>query len=82
MQNVLHWKIPRSFFRAPHTSIITQSSSLTHVLLLQVTAFGLGFFLTPMPAVRNFSLCACLAVLLDFVLQVCTDSEHLTAQWK
>ena len=32
-------------------------------------AFGLGA-LTPMPAVRNFSLCACAAVLLDFVLQV------------
>lgn len=35
----------------------------------EVVAFGLGGFST-MPAVRNFSLCAALAVALDFLLQV------------
>lgn len=38
-------------------------------LSAEVVAFGLGAFST-MPAVRNFSICASLAVLLDFVLQV------------
>lgn len=36
----------------------------------EVVAFGLGFWLSAMPAVRNFSLCAALAVALDFLLQV------------
>jgi Niemann-Pick C1 protein len=35
-----------------------------------VLAFALGAALTPMPAVRNFSVCAAVAVGLDFVLQV------------
>ena len=35
----------------------------------EVVAFALGGFST-MPAVRNFSICAALAVLLDFLLQV------------
>ena len=38
----------------------------------EVLAFGLGS-LTSMPAVRNFSICAALAVLLDFLLQVTTS---------
>jgi hypothetical protein len=36
----------------------------------EVLAFGLGA-LTSMPAVRNFSVCAAIAVGLDFLLQVC-----------
>jgi hypothetical protein len=39
------------------------------LLPLQVLAFGLGA-LTSMPAVRNFSICAAIAVGLDFLLQV------------
>jgi hypothetical protein len=35
----------------------------------EVLAFGLGA-LTSMPAVRNFSICAAIAVGLDFLLQV------------
>ena len=34
----------------------------------EVVAFALGGF-SAMPAVRNFSICAALAVLLDFLLQ-------------
>eukprot|EP00775_Hariotina_reticulata_P001814 gene1814-2147_t len=43
--------------------------SITLAASCEVLAFGLGA-LTPMPAVRNFSLCAATAVLLDFLLQV------------
>eukprot|EP00879_Flechtneria_rotunda_P012269 GHRR01012815.1.p1 GENE.GHRR01012815.1~~GHRR01012815.1.p1 ORF type:complete len:1130 (+),score=344.72 GHRR01012815.1:967-4356(+) len=43
--------------------------SITLAASCEVLAFGLGS-LTPMPAVRNFSLCAATAVLLDFILQV------------
>lgn len=51
--------------------------AIVHPLLLppppqppaQVLAFGLGA-LTSMPAVRNFSICAAIAVGLDFLLQV------------
>jgi predicted exporter len=35
----------------------------------EVLTFGLDA-LTPMPAVRNFCICAATAVLLDFILQV------------
>lgn len=41
----------------------------------EVVAFGLGFWLSAMPAVRNFSLCAALAVALDFLLQVREGGE-------
>ena len=44
--------------------------SITLAAACEVLAFGLGAALTPVPAVRNFSVCAALAVLLDFVLQV------------
>lgn len=44
--------------------------SITLAASCEVLAFALGALLTPMPAVRNFSVCAALAVLLDFVLQV------------
>ncbi|KAF6262418.1 multidrug efflux transporter AcrB transmembrane domain-containing protein [Scenedesmus sp. NREL 46B-D3] len=43
--------------------------SITLAASCEVLAFGLGA-LTPMPAVRNFSICAATAVLLDFILQV------------
>jgi hypothetical protein len=43
--------------------------SITLAATCEVAAFGLGA-LTSMPAVRNFSMCAAVAVLLDFVLQV------------
>eukprot|EP00878_Enallax_costatus_P015127 GHUV01015839.1.p1 GENE.GHUV01015839.1~~GHUV01015839.1.p1 ORF type:complete len:1041 (+),score=174.75 GHUV01015839.1:474-3596(+) len=43
--------------------------SITLAASCEVLAFGLGS-LTPMPAVRNFSICAATAVLLDFILQV------------
>lgn len=43
--------------------------SITLAAACEVLAFGLGS-LTPMPAVRNFSICAATAVLLDFILQV------------
>lgn len=44
--------------------------SITLAAACEVAAFGLGGVLTSMPAVRNFSLAAAAAVLLDFVLQV------------
>ncbi len=44
-------------------------AALTLCTVAEVVAFGLGAFST-MPAVRNFSICAALAVLLDFCLQV------------
>ncbi|EIE26672.1 multidrug efflux transporter AcrB transmembrane domain-containing protein [Coccomyxa subellipsoidea C-169] len=43
--------------------------SISLAATAEVVAFGLGAFST-MPAVRNFSICAALAVLLDFCLQV------------
>ncbi|CAL8466999.1 g6535 [Coccomyxa elongata] len=43
--------------------------SISLAATAEVVAFGLGAFST-MPAVRNFSICAALAVLVDFVLQV------------
>lgn len=43
--------------------------SITLAASCETLAFLLGA-ITPMPAVRNFSLCAALAVLLDFILQV------------
>ena len=43
--------------------------SITLAAACEVLAFGLGAF-TSMPAVRNFSLCAAVAVLLDYALQV------------
>lgn len=43
--------------------------SITLAAAAETLAFALGG-LTPMPAVRNFSLCAALAILLDFLLQV------------
>jgi Niemann-Pick C1 protein len=44
----------------------------------EVVAFGLGA-LTSMPAVRNFSICAAIAVALDFVLQVMFGGLGVTA---
>jgi hypothetical protein len=43
--------------------------SITMAACCEVLAFGLGA-LTSMPAVRNFSICAAIAVGLDFLLQV------------
>jgi dihydroorotase-like cyclic amidohydrolase len=43
--------------------------SITLAAAAETLALALGGF-TPMPAVRNFSLVAALAVLLDFFLQV------------
>ena len=43
--------------------------SITLAAACEALAFGLGG-LTTMPAVRNFSLCAAVAVLLDYALQV------------
>ncbi|KAK9823955.1 hypothetical protein WJX72_006638 [[Myrmecia] bisecta] len=43
--------------------------SISLAAACEVVAFGLGA-LTPMPAVRNFSLVAAVAVLLDYLLQV------------
>ena len=43
--------------------------SITLAAACEALAFGLGG-LTSMPAVRNFSLCAAVAVLLDYALQV------------
>lgn len=43
--------------------------SITLAASCEALAFGLGG-LTTMPAVRNFSLCAAVAVLLDYALQV------------
>lgn len=43
--------------------------SITAAAACEVLAFALGAT-APMPAVRNFSICAALAVFLDFVLQV------------
>jgi Niemann-Pick C1 protein len=43
--------------------------SITLAASAEVLAFGLGA-LSPMPAVRNFSVCAAVAIALDFVLQV------------
>lgn len=40
----------------------------------EVVAFALGGF-SSMPAVQNFSICAALAVFLDFGLQVCTQRD-------
>ncbi|GIL49416.1 hypothetical protein Vafri_5759 [Volvox africanus] len=44
--------------------------SITLAATCEVAAFALGGLLTSMPAVRNFSLAAAVAVALDFVLQV------------
>lgn len=45
--------------------------SITLAAACEVLAFGLGA-LAGMPAVRNFSICAAVAVALDYLLQVCT----------
>lgn len=53
--------------------------SITLAASCEVLAFGLGA-LTPMPAVRNFSICAATAVLLDFILQVgAAVKSHVTS---
>lgn len=44
--------------------------SITLAAACEVLAFGLGALLTPMPAVRSFSIVAAAAVALDFALQV------------
>jgi hypothetical protein len=44
----------------------------------EVVAFALGGF-SSMPAVRNFSICAALAVFLDFCLQVSDPPSHAEA---
>jgi Sterol-sensing domain of SREBP cleavage-activation len=44
--------------------------SITLAAAAETLAFALGG-LTSMPAVRNFALCAALAIFLDFLLQVC-----------
>ena len=51
--------------------------SITLAAACETLAFGLGG-LTSMPAVRNFSLCAAVAVLLDYALQVslCSALNH------
>ena len=46
----------------------------------EVVAFALGGF-SSMPAVRNFSICAALAVLLDFLLQAWLDCHGLQADF-
>lgn len=43
--------------------------SITLAATCEALAFGIGA-MTPMPAVRNFSMCACLAIVLNFALQV------------
>ena len=58
------------FLAAAACCVPPNSGSRAPSSTCQVAAFGLGFWLSSMPAVRNFSLCACLAVLLDFLLQV------------
>jgi hypothetical protein len=50
-------------------ALATVGPSITLAASCEVAAFGLGA-LTSMPAVRNFSICASVAVLLDFLLQV------------
>jgi Niemann-Pick C1 protein len=50
-------------------ALASAGPSITLAAACEVLAFGLGA-LTPMPAVRNFSLCAAAAVALDFALQV------------
>lgn len=50
--------------------------SITLAAACEALAFGLGG-LTSMPAVRNFSLCAAVAVLLDYALQVGSDLTPL-----
>lgn len=52
-------------------SLAESGPSITLAAAAEVAAFALGA-LTPMPAVRNFSLCAAAAVALDFALQVTT----------
>lgn len=54
--------------------------SITLAAAAETLAFALGG-LTPMPAVRNFSLCAALAILLDFLLQV-RSSIHVFLEAK
>lgn len=48
---------------------------------MQVLAFGLGA-LTSMPAVRNFSICAAIAVGLDFLLQVRGEGGCALLSWQ
>jgi Niemann-Pick C1 protein len=50
-------------------ALATVGPSITLAASCEVAAFGLGA-LPSMPAVRNFSICASVAVLLDFLLQV------------
>lgn len=54
-------------------ALASAGPSITLAAACEVLAFGLAA-LAPMPAVRNFSICAALAVALDFVLQVCAHS--------
>ena len=49
--------------------------SITLAAACEALAFGLGGF-TSMPAVRNFSMCAAVAVLLDYALQVSMFPLH------
>ena len=57
--------IPKRLGRA----LAAAGPSITLAAACEALAFGLGG-LTTMPAVRNFSLCAAVAVLLDYALQV------------
>lgn len=59
-----------------HPLVVWQAGpSITLAATAETLAFALGG-LTPMPAVRNFSLVAALAVLLDFFLQVLPLAVH------
>lgn len=52
------------------TTLTEVGPSIMCAALGEVVAFGLAV-IPPVPATRNFSLCACFAILLDFILQ-CT----------
>ena len=59
----------RGLEEAMGSALAQTGPSITAAATCEVLAFALGAA-APMPAVQTFSLCAALAVLLDFLLQV------------
>lgn len=52
------------------TALSESGPSIVLAATCEVAAFSLAALFTPMPAIRTFSLCACLSVMIGFALQV------------
>lgn len=60
------------------TALSECGPSIALAAVCEATAFFLAAFLTPMPAIQTFSLCACLSVVIGFLLQITAFASLLT----